>query len=114
VNDRREAIVEAWVGGPRQRARTPCVIDTGCSGALALPESLAADLGLRYAGSVRARLADGSIVVLPRYEAEIEWADGKRAILASAVPAGNALVGTALLDGRRLVVDYAARTVEVA
>jgi clan AA aspartic protease len=114
VNERREAVVEVWVKGARQRARTTCVIDTGYTGTLVVSEGAASDLGMRYAGSVRVTLADGSMVVLPRYEAEIEWVGGVRSILASAIPLGSALVGTKLLDGHRLAIDYAGGSVEVA
>jgi clan AA aspartic protease len=113
VNDRREAVVEVGVYGSLQQATLSCVIDTGYTGTLVLPQRVAGDLGLTYAGSVRARLADGSLVVLPRYKAEISWAGEARTVLAAAVSADVTLVGTALLDGHRLTIDYGAGSVEV-
>ena len=114
VNQRREALVELEVSGRRRHARIPCAIDTGYTGTLVLPERLVNDLELPYAGSIMARLADGSLLELPSYETAVTWLDGTRAVLASAVLADHALVGTALLDGRRLTIDYAARSVEAA
>ena len=113
LNDTLEALVEVLLSGQRGRAQVACVIDTGYTGALLLSEHVVSNLGLAYAGSLRARLADGSLVALPRYEVEIVWMGGPRVVLASAVPAENALIGTALLDGHRLTIDYGACSVEV-
>lgn len=109
------AQLEAWL-----RVRTTngeeveCLIDTGFNGALVLPRSEAARLSLTVLGRVpiigvgRARqIADIS-------ELEIKWLGQNRAVEVIISDGDDSLLGTELLDGNRLVVDYVAYTVTVS
>ncbi len=80
------------------------VIDTGFDGALSLPSSVIANLGLAWRTRGRALLADGSETVFDIYEGSVLW-DGKpRRILideANTTP----LIGMSLLSGYKLAIE---------
>lgn len=82
------------------------VIDTGFAGALTLPVSVVAALGLLYVGRLDAHLADNSHVRVPVYEATIVW-DGQETPVAVLGRGNRPLLGTALLDGFNLNADFA-------
>lgn len=83
-----------------------CVIDTGFTDALCLPAPAVAALGLPYQFDFPASLADGSHVMLPVHEATILWNGIEQRVHVLAT--GNRpLIGTALLDGTELVVQFA-------
>ena len=58
-------------------------------------------------------LADGSRVVLDSFVCYLDWFGGMYRTQAVATDAAYPLLGTQLLAGRRLLVDYAAGTVEL-
>jgi clan AA aspartic protease len=83
-----------------------CVIDTGFTEALCLPVPVVAALGLPYQFDFPASLADGSHVFLPVHEATIVW-DGAERRLHVLATGERPLIGTALLDGAELVIQFA-------
>ncbi len=81
------------------------VVDTGFTDALCLPLDAVLALGLPYKFDFPARLADGSEVQLPAHEATIVWNGVEQTIYLLAT--GNRpLIGTALLDGAELVIQF--------
>ena len=92
--------IEAWV-------------DTAFTGGLTLPRPVAAALGLAAGSSADAVLADGSPVVLESFVCYLDWFGGTYRTQAVSTDATYPLLGTQLLAGRRLVVDYAAGIVEL-
>ena len=81
------------------------VVDTGFTDALCLPMPAVIALGFPYRFDFPARLADGSAVNLPAHEATIEWNGVEQDVYLLAT--GNRpLIGTALLDGVELVVQF--------
>jgi clan AA aspartic protease len=84
------------------------VIDSGYTGALTLPSSLIAILGLRWQSVERATLADGRTCVFQVYVGKVVW-DGKvRTILVDEADA-DPLVGMRLLRGHELRMQVRAR-----
>ena len=108
MNQRGEAVV------PRRVSRTAggaaivvsAILDTGFTGALALPASTIATLGLSRQSSRSARLGDGTVRQLELFAAEVEWAGWWRPILVHPVGC-DALIGTRLLNGSRSTIDRA-------
>ena len=88
-------------------------MDTAFTGGLTLPRPLADGLGLAAGSSADAVLADGSRVTLVAYECFLDWFGGTYRTEVVATDASHPLLGTQLLAGRRLVIDYAAGTVEL-
>lgn len=101
----------ASVGGPRTEIEA--WIDTAFTGVLTLPRLTAAGLGLAPGVTADAVLADGSKVTLESSVCFLDWFGGTYRTQAVATDAAHPLLGTQLLAGRRLVVDYAAGTVEL-
>lgn len=103
------AIVEIAVAGRTFDA----VIDTGFDGGVSLPDSLALILNLPVLSHARYQLGDGSIVVVPIHEAAIELGGVDHSVEAVFSTADEVLLGTLLLKGYRLVIDYPAGTVSL-
>jgi clan AA aspartic protease len=80
------------------------VLDTGFEGALTLPPSAVAALGLPPYTQLAAKLADGSSVSVDVHTADIVW-DGQVIQIAVLAMSGQPLLGTALLSGFSLNVD---------
>lgn len=103
--------VAATPGG--SRAEIEVWVDTAFTGGLTMPRSLAARLGLAPGVSTDAVLADGSQVALDSFVCCLDWFGGTYRTQAIATDAAHPLLGTQLLAGRRLVIDYAADTLEL-
>lgn len=82
-----------------------CVIDTGFTDALCLPPTAVAAMGLPYKFDFPASLADGSLVHLPVHEAIIVLGEAERRVHLLAT-GERPLVGTVLMDGMELVVQF--------
>lgn len=96
VNARREPVARLRVRGPSgAECDVDAVVDTGYSGALALPAVLCMTLGLPRRAGVTTILADGSSRRVDSYAAEVGWAGGWRPVAASAV-GDEVLIGMGL------------------
>lgn len=62
VDDQGQAVIEIRVGGSRGEIILNAIVDTGFSGDVSLPTSIAVQLGLELCGSETFELADGSRV----------------------------------------------------
>ncbi len=81
------------------------VVDIGFTDALCLPAPAVIALGLLFQFDFPASLADGSQVLLPVHEATILWEGIEQKVHVLAT--GNRpLIGTALLDGTELMVQF--------
>jgi clan AA aspartic protease len=81
------------------------VLDTGFEGGLTLTPSAVAALGLPPYSQLSAKLADGSNVTVDVHTADIIW-DGQVIQVAVLAMSGRPLLGTALLSGFNLNVDF--------
>jgi clan AA aspartic protease len=94
------------LGSPGASHKIEAVIDTGFDGELLLPRTLIAALALTRQGTIHAKLADGTRVVLDYYEPFIVWHGRPRTV--KVLDLGSvALVGMELLQGNRLTIDAA-------
>lgn len=101
----RESVVRLRVRGPDGvTADVDFVIDTGFTGALVLPYSVVAALGLLWQSDGTAVLADGTSHQTEQYGAELEWGSAWVSVLALSV-GSDALLGMRLLAGYRLTVE---------
>jgi clan AA aspartic protease len=90
-----------------------CVIDTGFSGALMLPEKLVSQLNARQVGTEWFTLVGGREIEAAIFVVEIYWFDALRTINAVISETDDALIGTELLKGTVLTVDYLSSQVEI-
>lgn len=111
VDDQLRALVEIWIsrdydGPPRSIAAW---IDTAFDGHLVFSESLIKDLELESLAETEAILADGTKVALETFICFIDWFGERLAIQVIANEGRFPLLGTGLLVGRRLSIDYSAQ-----
>jgi clan AA aspartic protease len=102
VNASHEAIVRIRVRGPGHSGlNVDVIVDSGFNGSLALPAATIAALGLAPRSGGRAVLADGSVIQLNTYAAELSW-DGVWIPVILLVVGDEALLGMELLSGHEL------------
>ena len=82
------------------------VVDTGFTGALALPPSAIAALGLPYSGEQPANLANDAEVELSLHAANLLW-NGVETEVRVLATGRRPLCDPSLLDGHELLVQYA-------
>ena len=99
--------------GNRGEVTIDAVIDTGFDGALCLPLSLAIPLGLELHGRINYELADGTIKRELTFEATIHLGETVERAEISLTESEDALLGSELLHGYVLEIDYGNRTVEI-
>ena len=89
-------------GGPSEEIQA--AIDTGFTGFLALPTDTIARLELNLAGARRGRLADGNLILMNLYLANVLW-DGLLRRVQVLETGGPCLVGVSLLYGYVLTFE---------
>lgn len=113
VDDHLRALIRVAVSASRsgERAEIMAWIDTAFNGGLAIPRNQVAELGLVKQSSAEAVLADGRSIELETFACFIDWFGNCYETQIVASDGEYALLGTMLLNGRRLEIDYAAKTV---
>ena len=111
VDDQGQALVEIGVGGSRGERVLKAVVDTGFSGDVSLPTSLAVQLGLELWGAEMFELADGSRVEGLLFAGRLRLGEEEREVEVVLSNSPDALVGAGLLRGKRLEIDYPSRQV---
>jgi clan AA aspartic protease len=81
------------------------VVDTGFEGTLSLPSAAVVALGLPYYTELDVRLADDSATRTKVYIAPIVW-NGVQMDAAVLATGRRPLLGTALLSGKRLEIEF--------
>ncbi len=82
------------------------VIDTGFNGSLSLPEPLIRRLGWRWIGHESYEIATGDVVREKVFAGRIRWMRRIREVDAVASHAKDILIGTRLLEGCLLAIDF--------
>ena len=114
IEENGTPILKARVIGERSEAIIEGILDTGFDGALCLPITIAVSLGLELVDVWTSELADGTILEdEPVFSGRMEW-DGEiiktRILLTKSV---DALLGTALLKGMELKLNYSTNEVVI-
>lgn len=105
VSPQLDALIPLRVVGPAGTvASVSAVVDTGFSDSLTLPPSVIAALGLAWVRVTAVGLADGSVVQVPIYQAEVLWHGVVRAVQAQELD-GPPLLGMGLLADSTLFID---------
>lgn len=87
-----------------------CLVDTGFTGAFVLPQELVMRLNLPIVGSEIFQMVGGQRFVASLALVDIEWLGETRTVRAIE----DTLLGTEILDGTRLAIDYKAYTVIIS
>jgi clan AA aspartic protease len=90
-----------------------CLVDTGFSGALMLPRSVVRELAMPVVAkevfaTVGQRLFTANVCLT-----EVQWLGRPRMIRVIVSDGFDAIIGTEMFDGHRLIIDYAKNTVEL-
>lgn len=115
VDEQLRALLRVPVSASRDGERTELVawIDTAFNGGLAIPRKQVSELGLSIQACAEAILADGRTVELETFGCFLDWFGKTYETQIAASDGEYPLLGTMLLAGRRLDIDYAARTVRL-
>ena len=115
VDDKLRALIYVPVAATNEGDRTevPVWIDTAFNGGLAMPRKHIESLGLVKESSAEAILADGKTVELETHACFLEWFGATYESQIVANDGEFPLLGTMLLSGRKLEIDYEAKTVAV-
>jgi predicted aspartyl protease len=115
VDDRLRALLRVPVSasGDGDRSEIVVWIDTAFNGGMVIPRKQIAELGLMKESSAEAILADGNLVELETFGCFFDWFGSLYETQIVANDGEYPLLGTMLLDGHRLNIDYEAKTVEL-
>ena len=110
----RRPVLPVTIHGTIGSHTSEAFLDTGFNGFLAVPATMALRIGLVQYGRAVTRFADGRAGVISTYDATNDWLGGRLRCQAVESQLDHPLIGTALLDGRVVVIDFgAAKSVEV-
>lgn len=109
VDEKCRALVAIRIAAPDRDEFVQCWawIDTAFNGSLVLPRNTAAELQLPMESSAEAVLADGTRVAMETFGCKVEWFGRAYDTQIVTNDGEYALLGTILLSGRRLEIDYA-------
>lgn len=110
VTDSREARVSLRFAGG---GAVECVIDTGFDGALLLPRGLVERLRLPIVGRLVFQVVGGARTSADVALAEVDWLGAARVFEVIVGAGEDSLLGTEMLDGSRLLIDYIEQTLTV-
>ncbi len=115
VDDTLRALVRVPVSASSdgQRAEIIVWIDTAFNGGLVIPRKQIAELGLVKESSAEAILADGHSVELETFACFFDWFGSSYETQVVANDGAYPLLGTMLLDGHRLDINYEVKTVKL-
>jgi clan AA aspartic protease len=113
VDDQLRALISIRVAATKAgpRMEVAAWIDTAFNGGLAIPRRQVQQLGLVQESSAEAILADGQTVQLETYACFIDWLGVTYQTQIVANDGTYPLLGTTLLDHRKLEIDYESKTV---
>ncbi|MGH7453366.1 MAG: hypothetical protein ACRENG_18595 [bacterium] len=105
--------IRLTVKGSRKSLGINPVIDTGFDGDLCLPVKIAIQLGLELYGQSFVELVDGSKKHELTFQGSVLWQDKERLARIFLTDSEDALIGSDLLQGQKLAIDYANRAVTI-
>jgi len=94
-------------------AEIECLIDTGFDGALMLPRRFVERLQLPVVGRLVFQVAGGTRINADIALAEVEWLAEARTFEVVVSEGEDSLIGTEMLDGTELTINYVALTVTI-
>ena len=97
----------------RSARQLDALIDTGFTGALTVPVELAVELGPELAGRANVELADGTLRRELLFIATVTLDQSPQRVHVGLTSSDDALIGTGLLAGRRLIMDFGKSTITV-
>jgi len=106
IDEKNQLWVSITVAGQHNQETISALVDTGFTGELQLPLKIAVPLGLRLEGVGTFELADGSKIKQMLFSASISWGTKTRLVTVNVVDSDTALLGSGLLYGYFMLVDF--------
>ena len=100
--------VEVMVRGNQSQAVTIALLDTGFSSDLCLPIEVGVILGLELRNVIEMELADGTVNLEPVYTGQVHWDGELRRVDVTLTFSDETLIGTGLLEGKSVNIDFRA------
>ncbi|OGC04037.1 hypothetical protein A2276_05410 [candidate division WOR-1 bacterium RIFOXYA12_FULL_43_27] len=110
ISDDLEPIIEIILVFNGRKISQPAVVDTGFNGFLSVPHDLILESGWEFLGYEKYELADGKIIESRVYIGEVELDGKKRKVGVLSSHAKEILLGTRLLAGKFLQIDFKKKT----
>lgn len=110
IDEKNQLWVEVTVCGESTEHTLDFLLDTGFSGEVQIPVSVAVPLGLKLRGVAEFELADGKALPKLLFEGTIRWGSAERAVTAIVSPSKTPLLGSGLLTNYELVADFKSKT----
>ena len=113
VDESLRALLDVPVAAEKDALKEPLSvwIDTAFNGCLVIPRPHIKRLGLKQASTTQAILADGHLVDLETFTCYLDWFGSVYRTQVVANDGEFPLLGTTLLADRKLMIDYAAKSV---
>ena len=106
IDNENQVRIEAKILGLYKSITYGCILDTGYSGTIVLPLTIAVELGLEKAGVASVTLADGSTQIVPTFICKIEIGgiiqDADTLVMGSEV-----LLGMGIMEKYQVFIDSA-------
>ena len=107
IDDKGNPYLQILVKGRRDELKVLCLVDTGFTGALCLPTSIAVNLGLELFAEIFVRFGDGYVSESEMvFNGFVLWDDELKEIDIQVTKLKEALIGTKLLKGYILKADF--------
>ena len=113
VNEDLEPVIEIELIAGDRLERTFAIIDTGFNGYLCLAEHLISKMDLSYIGTDLFELGNGEMVESDIFSGRVIFDERECDVLAIPSTSRDVLIGTSLLKGKTLFIDFIDRRVEV-
>ena len=110
VNSSREALIEVRLSSGEAIV---CVVDTGFDGGLMLPRAVCDQLQFPIVGRLAFEMVGGTRLFARVGLANIDWLGEVRQIEIVVSEGNDALIGTELLTGTILTIDYIGKVVTI-
>lgn len=106
IDEKNQLWVEITVAGDHNQKTIKAVVDTGFTGELQLPLTVAVPLGLRLDGVGTFEYANGKKSREMLFSGSISWGTTTRLVTVNVADSESALLGSGLLHGYVLLVDF--------
>lgn len=104
LDDQNQVRIEIEVQGLYKSMPYGAIVDTGFTGGMVLPLFVAVDLGLEKVGASTVTLADGTVMTLPTFLAQIRLGT-KTFDVATIVMGSDILIGIEALSNHRICIS---------
>ncbi len=107
IDNENQVRIEAKIIGIYKTTTYGCILDTGYSGTLVLPLTIAVELGLEKAGMAQVTLADGSTSTVPTFICKVDIG-GTIQEADTLVLGSEVLLGMGIMEKYQVMIDSGA------